>query len=263
MARICPSCGTTSMMGTTLCPKCGNSLLPVIDNEISALNEMKVYAIIVLVFAVLGTTSYALDIINTGNYANSGFLTFLGIANLGASSSITTLFVILEIVVVASIFFQIISFVYLRTCFSKLLRQDYMFSTPKTGVTILIIGLSLAMVGIAVILALLLPLVLTSQGGNLANNPDLIVIVGLSALLAFIGGLLAFIGYIMGALLGIHRLATKFEESMFDWGWILLIISLFFSPLALVSGILFLQGTSVTKRRLMQVKSNGEAQQQP
>ncbi len=256
MARICPNCGTRNKMGNIKCPKCENSLLPVIDSEITALKDMRVYSIIVLVFAAFGTLSFALNIINTGSIASGGLFSLFGLGLSGPiSSTITTLFILLEVVIIVSLFFQIVSYIYLRSCFSKLRPADYNFSSPKTGTTLLIIGLTLAMVGLAVLLALIFPLISANPGNITTQTPYVLAIFALAGFVVIIGGILTLIGYIMGVLIGTHRMATKFEEPMFDIGWILLLVSLFFSPLALASGILFLQGTITTRKRLMEVKS--------
>lgn len=261
MARRCPQCGTSSMMGTTVCPKCGNSLLPVIDEEISSLADMKVYSIIVLVFAVFDTISFVLNVIGYGSFVGGGIFSFLNLTGTNiTTSTVNSLLFVIEIILIVSMFFEIVSFIYLRACFSKLMGHDMEFSTPKTGVTLLIVGLILVMIGASVIIASLAPLLLSSQSGSIANDPGLLLIFGMSAILAAIGGILLFIGYIMGALIGLHRIATKFEESLFDIGWIFLIISLFFAPLALVSGIVFVQGTRVSVQRLEVVKTTGLTQ---
>ncbi len=254
MVRICPQCGTTSLMGTTECPNCKNSLLPLIENELAALKDMRIYSIIVLAFALLGTVSYILNIFHAGGIS-SGIFALFGLGLAGAPPvTITTLFILLEAAIILSLFLQAVSFVYLRSCFSKLMPNDFHFSSPKTGTTILIIGLIMAMIGLAVILALIIPLAATSSG-NVSSQPGLLALLALSGFIVIIGGILVFIGYILGVLLGTHRMATKFEESLFDFGWILLLLSFLFSPLALIAGILFLQGTKTTKKRLTDVKS--------
>ena len=261
MARICPNCGTRNKMGNNQCPKCGNSLLSVIDSELIALKDMRVYSIIVLVFAIFGTLSFALNILNSGSIASGGLFAFLGLGVSGSlGTTITTIFIFLEVVIIASLFFQIVSYIYLRSCFSKLRPTDFNFSSPKTGTTLLIIGLVLAMVGIAVLLALVIPLIASSPGSITTQTPFALAVFALAGFVVVIGGILTLIGYIMGVLLGTHRMATKFEEPMFDIGWILLIVSLFFSPLALAAGILFLQGANTTRRRLIEVKSGATVQ---
>lgn len=256
MSRTCPNCATVNKMGTIECPKCGNSLLPIIDREVSSLSDLRVFSIILLLFGILNTAVYVLNVVDTGSYLSGGFLSMLGLngTNLN-SSNLTTLFLLVEVGFVVTLFLEILSYVYLRAGFSKLAENDYNYETPKTGVTLLIAGGILVMVGLSVILALLGPLILAAQTGNVTSNLGLIALLGASGIIAIIGGLIFLVGYILGVLLGFRRTAGKFEEPLFDIGWILLLISIFFSPLSLVSAVLFLMATSTTRQRLYEVKS--------
>lgn len=256
MARRCPSCGAYSRMGNTVCSKCGSSLAPTIEMELSSMRDFRFFAIVVLIFGAIETSSFVLNILHFGPLSAVGILSlFSTLSAQNIQSSLTMAFLILEIISVATILVQTISIVYLRASFSKLAKGDYDFSSPKTGTALLIIGLILAMIGVAIILALIVPLISTLQQNSTAFPTGLLGGIAAAGFMSIIGGVLMLVGFIMGVFMGIHRLAVKFEEPLLDYGWILLLVSLFFSPLGIVSGILFVEGEIITRRRLKEVLS--------
>lgn len=251
MSRRCPRCGTTNILETKVCEKCGNSFDEQINKEILALKDIRVYGLLILIMGIVSVVEYALNIVNYGSYTSSGFLSlFSGLNSQNLASQLSFLFVILEAIIVISLVIEIIAIVFLRAGFIKLRKGDYDFSTPTTGSTLLIIGLILGMIGIVVVLALFVPFISeVSQGSNPVLTSSLGGIVA-GGLITALGGLLILIGYIIGVLLGLHRLSDKFEQPYFEYSWILLLISIVFSPLSLVAGILLYLGSNSTSEKL-------------
>lgn len=251
MVRRCPSCGTVNSLEARACEKCGNSFEEQVEKEILAVKDIRVYSLFVLIMSLVSTAQYVLSIVDNGSYTSSGlFSMFSGLNAQGFANQLTVIAVVLEFVAVLSILLQIISIIYLRAGFRKIVKGDYEFSTPITGTTLLIVGLILGMIGIVIVLALIVPFLATiSQGSTPVFNGSLGGILA-GGLLAALGGLLILIGYILGVLLGLHRLASRFEQPYFDYGWILLIISLFFSPLSIVAGFLLYKGSTSTAEML-------------
>lgn len=253
MPRRCPNCGTYNGLGSVNCTRCQNSLEHVFQEEEKSLKDLRIYGIIFLITAIGLTLEFGVNIASS-SYLGGGF--GLGMTSFLSGlifSNLSVLFLAVEAFSVIILFVEAISFVYLRSSFNNLKKYDYSFSTPATGMTLLVIGIIMAIIGLGAALALLFPLL--GSSGNTPVTPTTIPlatfgIIALSALVGLIGGILLFIGYIMGVLLGLHRLSIRFEESYFDYTIILIIVSLLFTPISLIAAILVLLGIRKSKQRI-------------
>lgn len=251
MARRCPNCGTENLLESRTCEKCGSSFEETLNREILAIKDVKVYSLLVLIMAFVSTAQYILNLLGNEPLTSSGFLSlFSGLNVANATGQITVLFFLAEIVIIATLVVQILGIIYLRAGFQKLVKGDYDFSTPATGSSLLIVGLILGMIGVVVVIALIIPFIGSLSQGSTPIFTGALGGVIAGGLLAALGGLLILIGYIIGVLLGLHRLASKFEEPLFDYGWVLLLISLFFTPLSIVAGYLFYRASTSTVEKL-------------
>jgi hypothetical protein len=124
----------------------------------------------------------------------------------------------------------------LRAAFHGLAREDGTSSTPKSLATLAFIGAVMALVGLGLFLEALYSAIACSGSGVPIRSGCLTtsVFLGGVALLG-IGALLALIG-IIGLLIGIWRLGTRYGDSKFKIGAILLI----FPYISLVGGVLIL-----------------------
>jgi hypothetical protein len=123
-----------------------------------------------------------------------------------------------------------------RAAFHGLAREDHTFSTPASLAIVAFVGLVLALAGLGLFLKALYDAVACAGSGVPITSACLITgtFWGAVSLLG-IGALLALIGYI-GILIGIWRLGTRYADSLFKVGAILLI----FPYLNLVGGVLIL-----------------------
>lgn len=262
MPRRCPYCGTENRLSAENCSKCQNSLEHISQEEHKSLKDLRVFSIVFLITSLISTGEFAYNVASTsilGNPYGFGLTSiFTTIATPFSTTGLTTFFLIVEIFFVVILFVYCVSFIYLRASFSKLRKFDFSFSTPTTGTTLLIIGIILALIGFGLILAYIFPL-LNSLSGTTPANPTAIPTAALGFVIlggfgAGIGALLLLIGYIIGVLLGLHRLALKFEDSYFDYGLVLIIVSLFFSPIGLIAAVLIFLGVKRSKQRLDNAK---------
>lgn len=251
MARKCPSCGAENRMGDAACSRCGQSMETVIEAEKSSLKEIRSFSFLALAMSLVGSAAYVLNFYGFG-ISNISRLTGLA-GNFTIQDLINLLsgiLVYLEVVVIITMGILAVSAVFLHRGYSQLSRNDAWFSSPQIGSTLLFSGVILAAAGIVVILVLLVPLLdYVQQNPSSISGPAFGGVTS-AAVIAGLGSLLMLFGYIIGILLGIHRLATKFEEPMFDYAWITFLISLFFIPVGIVAAILTLEGVRNTTSRL-------------
>lgn len=257
MPTRCPSCGTHNLRGAIKCSGCQFSFEHISQEEMKSLKNLHVFAIIFLITAVISALDFTINVLATTLYGasfNYGLTAvFSGLTTSFSSSNLTIFVLLFEAILVAILFVQCLSFIYLRSSFIKLREFDFNFSTPTTGTTLLIVGVILAIIGFGVLLAFLIPL-LGSLGPTPSSQATLplaaLGAVALGGFVGIIGGLLLVIGYIIGLLLGLHRLARKFEESYFDFALVMIIVALLFTPLELIAAILIIMGTRKSRQRI-------------
>ncbi len=254
MPRRCPNCGTYNSLGSETCSKCQNSLEHIAQEEEKSLKDLRVFGIIFLITAIASTGEYIYNIVATtisGAGVGPGLTSLLsGVTSSLSLSSITTYLFVVEILAVIILFIEAISFVYLRSSFNKLRKFDYSFSTPSTGTTLLVIGIIMTIVGFGLILAFIFPLLGAATTSPSTFPLSILGAILLGAIVGGIGGLLLFIGFIIGVLLGLHRLSKKFEESYFDYALVLIIVSILFTPLFLLAAIFILLGIKRSGNRI-------------
>jgi hypothetical protein len=257
MPRRCPNCGTYNSLGAQNCSRCQNSLEHIAHEEEKSLKDLKIFGIIFLVTAIVSISEYLYNLVSNpilGAGLGTGLASFFtGFSSSLSLSNISIYLLVVEILAVVILFIEAVSFIYLRSSFTKLRKFDFSFSTPATGMTLLVVGIIMAIIGLGVILAFIFPLLgslsTTTTTPTTASLTALAAIV-LGGLIGGIGGLLLLIGYIIGVLLGLHRLSTKFEESFFDYALVLIIVSLLFTPLLLVAAIFILMGIKRSNDRI-------------
>ena len=155
---------------------------------------------------------------------------------------------------VVTLVVEIFTFLQLRSAFKTLSAVDRpRFKTPSTLTLLLIIALPIVIVGVTIEIAGLAPFLNAVAQSQKAGQP--VTTPSLSgfgeffagAALAFIGGIITLIGFIGGLILGIWRLGSRYDESLFKVAAILFIIPL----LDVVSPILILIGARQVRNRLV------------
>ncbi len=257
MPTRCPSCATYNLLGASKCSKCQFSLEHISLIEKKSLKDLRLFSIIFLITAVISTLDFVINVLATTLYGaslNYGLTAvFTGLTTSFSTSNLTVFVLVFEAILVAILFVQCLSFIYLRSSFTKLREFDFNFSTPATGTSLLIVGIILAIIGFGAVLAFLFPLI-GSLGPSPTSQTTLPIAalgaVALGGFVGIIGGLLLVIGYVIGVLLGLHKLSRKFEESYFDYALVLILVSLVFTPAELIAAILIIMGTRKSNQRI-------------
>ncbi len=217
------------------------------DADKRALRNVRISAIILLVSLVLGFVL---------SFLYNPFGSLLGTNPARAAttfvlpSNFITFFAIAALV---GLVIEGITILQLRMAFKTLSTVDRPhFKTPSTLTLLLLIALPIVVIGVVIEIAGLVPYMNTilqqQQSGQTTTPPS---ISGLGeflagAALAFIGGIIALIGFIGGVMLGVWRLGNRYDESLFKVAAIFLIIPL----LDVVAPILMLIGTSHAGRKI-------------
>jgi hypothetical protein len=159
-------------------------------------------------------------------------------------------------VVVTSVAVELAGLFFYRTAFRTLAPVDRRFSTPSGLALVAIVGLVLAVLGVGLFLAALYEAVHCVGAGNPITQACLFTgtFYGGTALLA-IGAIVAVVGYI-GVLVGIWRLGSRYERSLFKVGAILLLIPY----LNLVGAILIWAGARGARREVEPFTFPGQVQ---
>jgi hypothetical protein len=133
---------------------------------------------------------------------------------------------------------EVAGLVLYRSAFHALAPVDRRFSTPSALALAAIVGIVIALAGLGLLLDALYQAVQCVGSGNPITRDCLLTGTFWGGLaLAAVGGIIALVGYI-GVLIGIWRLGTRYSESLFKIGAVLLI----FPYLNLVGAILILAG---------------------
>ncbi|AKA49036.1 hypothetical protein IX51_07900 [uncultured archaeon] len=222
----------------------------VLQDQKRSMMDIRVFSIIYLITAAIGTGDFIYRY-TVGGQFTFGYFSNIPNVNPGqVQSAFAPYLYIFEILGAISAIVTLVSIFFLRSGFKTLFKHDKEFGTPVTGTTLIFAGLIIVVVGVFVLVALLL----TMLPGLLQNPPVFslsnIAAIGGVGIIVAIGAILLLVGLIMGILIGLHRLAVKFEDGMFEAAWILYIIAFFFSPIGLIAAYLSLEGTNHTMKRL-------------
>jgi len=152
------------------------------------------------------------------------------------------------VVVIVSAALSVVTILLLRASFRELVPVDSRFSTPSTLALLLIVGVVVVLIGLVPLIAgapTLSGCVVTSGNttlpGNCSGLGDLII----GGLVILAGAILVLIGYI-GCLIGVWRFGSRFQNSLFKVGAVLLL----FPVLNVVAAILILIAAQSERTRV-------------
>jgi len=161
------------------------------------------------------------------------------------SALVSLLWVIVAAVVALAVVGLIAFLIYIRGGYGKLAQVDRGFGICRTGVTILIAGVVVALAGLLSIVPWAVDLARTaaSHPGQWRGwPPDFLLSPLLAAVgVAAVGGILALVGWILVFIIGALRLSDKYKESLFQAAGILYIVDIVLLFLGL-GGLLTLVG---------------------
>jgi hypothetical protein len=207
------------------------------STDAQALGRAQLAAILILISSAVGLVTYYSGFVGGHITAST--------SPAGTTLTLPSPFFWVALIGVGAVvgFAEIVLF---RLAFRGLANVDQRFATPATLTLVEIIGLVLALIGVAVALDALYMAVSCSGAGQplLRSCIHVSVLLG-GVALALIGALVALVGFI-GMLLGIWRLGRRYEETLFKVGAILII----FPFLNFVGAILILLGTRSARRKL-------------
>jgi hypothetical protein len=131
---------------------------------------------------------------------------------------------------------SVVNVLLLRAAFRRLAPVDPRFSTPGKLALALLVGVVIALIGLAVFIQALQSLgnCVVHANGTFSGNCAALGTLALGELVLLPGALLVLVGY-FGCLLGLWRFGTRYQESSFKVGTILLLI-----PLVSVAGAVLL-----------------------
>jgi uncharacterized membrane protein len=265
-ARFCSFCGSPVVAGATFCSSCGAAVggspplasapgsLPTFASpvggpptpyppgfgvaggptpssrsaDLSALSSVTVAAVLALVGSLVGL------IVFLGTSASTILTTSTNGTTTSFSVSLTGLY-LLAATAGTSLVLTIVEVIFYRSAFKTLAPHDSRFSTPAKLVLLILVGFVLVLLLGAAILDVVYQAIVCAGAGN----PITSSCIDLGTLLALVGLLLVvaivvLVGYI-GLLIGIWRLGTRYGESLFKVGAVLLII-----PLLSVVGVILI-----------------------
>jgi hypothetical protein len=210
----------------------------------SALSYVSLAAILGLVGAILSVV----DLFFTPA------VSFIGVSSAGSGTSVTVNLSALYFaagVGVTGIILGLIELWLYRGAFGTLRRQDTNFSTPATLTLVAFVALVIIVAVAAALVVVLYQAVVCAGSGNPITSAciDKATTLGLLAVLG-VTAIALLIGYI-GLLIGIWRLGTRYNETMFKVGAILLI----FPVLNVAALILILVAARSATSRLQVVSS--------
>lgn len=277
MATVfCPACGQPSPIGTTQCPRCGSAIPglaaapsapfagtpaavpsawspfappPTVSTkaaERSAARLLRIAFVINLIGVLLANVVPQVVSALTGG---SGFSL---VGPFGArSASLTSLFYVIGAITAVGFFIGAASWWLGHRAFVDLKPADSNFNTPAALTLVGLVGLVLLGLGYLVFLGELGSLVqcVGTGSGNLTPTPNcftgqLGALLGALALLG-IGLILALIG-VIGYILGLWRVGTRYQETLIQVGAILTI----FPVLNFIGYILLLVGISNAQAKI-------------
>jgi len=187
--------------------------------------------------AILGLVGALISVVELAFTPAFSFVTVStnpsGSTSLSVNQTALALVVVLAAVGIALVVAELLLY---RRAFVALRNLDERFSTPATLTLLALVGIGILFLALLGILSALSQAITCSGQGNPISSSclDTGTLLGLLAVLG-VAGIVAFVGFI-GLLIGIWRLGTRYDETMFKVGAILLI----FPVLNLVALILIL-----------------------
>jgi len=147
--------------------------------------------------------------------------------------------------------FGLVEFVFLRRAFVALRSVEPRFGSPATSATVALVALPIVALGAALVLA---GLARTLSCSNIPSGVDCVATSSPAFLagagLVFLGGITLVIGA-LGVLIGVWRLGTRYSESRFQVGAILLLVP-FLAP---VGWVVILLGAGKVRGRISGVSN--------
>lgn len=204
----------------------------------SALFHVTLAAILTLVGVIVGFASSAI-------VSNLGGLISTTSGTSGVVLSLPSPWVWVGLIGVSAVI-QLAGYLMFRSAFHTLTPVDRRFSTPATLALIAVGSFIAVLVGLALILGALYQAVQCVGSGNPITQACLFTSTFWGGLaLVAVGAIVFIVGYI-GILIGIWRLGTRYSETVFKVGAVLLLIPV----LNVVGAILILVGAQSATRKI-------------
>ncbi len=193
-------------------------------DEINALRDIRK-------FSLLSMIGFAISVVTLAT-----LFAYLGVIvssiatptqNIGPLSGVL---IALGLISIGSALLLLVSFVFLRSGYRTLKGISDRFKSPYTGINLYFAGLVVAVLGGAAVV-----------GGAIAHSSVLVIA---AIIVILLGGILGFVGEILGMVIGSFRLRDHFNNHTFGTAGIMFIIGIFFSPLNLVGAILIYRVTN-------------------
>lgn len=265
-SRYCSSCGRPVPAGATFCPSCGAAValppgggtasapyayVPGIggaasgptpmsrSSDLAALSQVSVAALLALASGAVSFALLVLDRTGGTGLGLGGSVTSVGAVSLPSPWLWT-------VVLVSELVFLIPELLLLREAFHRLAGVEGRFGTPATLALLALVGTPVALLGAGLLLDGLYRAAACAGAGN--RIPAGCLPVGEfwgGVALAVLGGLVALVGFI-GILLGIWRLGSRYDSSLFKVGAVFLLFPL----LNLAGAILILVGARLERARV-------------
>ena len=280
-ARFCPYCGQPIVAGGTFCPSCGAAVggsptLPTSSvtgpsfgapvggpplpyppgfqvsggptpasraADLSALSSVTVASIVAFISTVVGlvvlvgTNASAVLSVSTSTTTPSVSLDLAGLYLLAVTAGVSLILTILELI-------------FYRSAFRTLAGHDPRFSTPASLVLLVLVALALVLVLGGAIVVVVYRAIVCAGAGNPITSACLDVRTALTLILLLgVIAIVALVGY-FGLLMGIWRLGTRYGESLFKAGAVLLII-----PYLSVLGVILILVAARSSRAKLAARS--------
>lgn len=270
---FCSSCGHQLEEGVVYCPSCGSRVLteapqlggptnlppippkyPIYnDADKHALDKLKLFAIIFLIGA-LGGIVFTFVFVLGGIYSIPLNISQLNSTSTGTQAIIapnffSNLFYTIIATSLIGVIIEFVALLQLRSAFKGLTTADRSyFGIPSKLTIVELIALPLLIIGLLATLSVLgsfFTTMVQNQNQTTTLPAGIGIFFGATAL-EVVSGIAVVIGYIGGIMLGIWRMGSRYNETLFKVAAIFLIIPL----LQIVAPILILIGTSGAKSRI-------------
>lgn len=255
MDNRCPNCGYPNGTYETRCRKCGGTLEEVLKTEKSAMNDMRVFSLIYLVTAVIGTVTFVYRYIGFNQFSYGFFSNVPNITPGQAISAVTPYMFVFEAISGISIIITLVSVFFLRGGLKKLKKLDEEFDSPHLGTTLFFVGLVLVAISTFALLLLLIGMIPDLSRSPPAIPFNILAILAPVAIVLVVGAIVLIVGVILAVILGLHRIAEKFDDSRFEAAWVLYIIGIFFAPVSLIAAYLSYDGASSSMKKIRKALS--------
>lgn len=189
------------------------SLMP---EEKVALSNIQWFALLSIANSVIGFASYALFL--------PGEMSLIGTQN---TSNMTTVFqyVVQNVIILGTVEAALlaISYFFLLLGFRSLRSVANEFTTPGRLTIVALVSMSVLLLALLALIASFVPILESASSGT-PLSPGSFAYLGLFALVLFVFGIAGLVGFIGGAMLGIWRIGSRFDNSLLKAGAIFLII---------------------------------------